>query len=77
MMWQSSMLISLLVLSHEQIIVAIWGFRVKNNTMYRGPITLLHQLVVRVSWHNQYPISVKNSLKAFVKFFFLFFFHLP
>jgi len=38
MMWQSSMLISLLVLSPEQIIVGIW---VKQNIYYRGPLVVL------------------------------------
>jgi len=48
MMWQSSMLISLLVLSHQQIYVLIWviyGF------FYRKPITLLEPLVVLIGRH--------------------------
>jgi len=48
MMWQSSMLISLLVLSHEQIYVLIW---VNNDSLYRGPITLLEPLVVLIGRH--------------------------
>ena len=48
MMWQSSMLISLLVLSREQIFVAIW---VKHDISYRGPITLLEPLVVLIGRH--------------------------
>jgi len=43
MMWQSSMLISLLVLSHEQIKVPFW---VNHGSMYRGPITLLEPLMM-------------------------------
>jgi len=42
------MLISLLVLSHEQIYVPIWG---KHGSFYRGPITLLEQLVVLIGRH--------------------------
>jgi len=45
MMWQSSMLISLLVLSHNQIFVPIW---VSHDSSYRGPITLLEPLVVLI-----------------------------
>jgi len=48
MMWQSSMLISLLVLSPEQIIVPI---SVIHGSLYRGPITLLEQLVVLIGRH--------------------------
>jgi len=42
------MLISLLVLSHEQIYVLIW---VNNDSLYRGPITLLEPLVVLIGRH--------------------------
>jgi len=48
MMWQSSMLISLLVLSLEQIYVLIW---VMHGSFYRGPITLLEPLVVLIGCH--------------------------
>jgi len=47
-MWQSSMLISLLVLSLKQIIVPIW---VKHGYLHRGPITLLEPLVVLIGRH--------------------------
>jgi hypothetical protein len=56
MMWQSSMLISLLVLSHEQIYVPIW---VMHGSFYRGPITLLEQLVVFIGRHKD--MLVKRS----------------
>jgi len=48
MMWQSSMLISLLVLSPEQIYVRIC---LKHGSLYRGPVTLLEQLVVLIGSH--------------------------
>jgi len=48
MMWQSSMLISLLVLSPEQIYVPIMG---NHGSLYREPITLLEPLVVLVGRH--------------------------
>jgi len=48
MMWQSSMLISLLVLSHEQIYIPIKG---KHGSSYSGPITLLEPLVVLIGFH--------------------------
>ena len=47
-MWQSSMLISLLVASLEQIIVAIW---VKHDILQGGPITRLEPLMVLIMWH--------------------------
>ena len=47
-MWQSSMLISLSVLSPEQIFVPIW---VKDDSLYREPITLLEPLVVLIRSH--------------------------
>jgi len=47
-MWQSSMLISLLVLSHEQIYVPI---SVIHDSIYRGPMTLLKPLVVFIGRH--------------------------
>jgi len=48
MMWQSSMLVSLLVLSRDQIYVQIWDRIV---VLYRGPITLLEPLMVLISCH--------------------------
>jgi len=42
------MLISLLVLSHEQIIVSVMG---KHDISYRGPMTLLEPLVVLIGRH--------------------------
>jgi len=42
------MLISLLVLSHEQIYVPVW---VKHDFSHSGPITLLEPLVVLVGRH--------------------------
>jgi len=50
------MLISLLVLSHEQIYVPIW---VKHGSLYRGPITLLEPLVVLIGRHKD--MFVKRS----------------
>jgi len=50
-MWQSSMLISLLVLSHEQIYVPFW---VSHDIVYSGPITLLEPLVVLIGRHKGY-----------------------
>jgi len=47
-MWQSSMLISLLVLAPEQIMVSIW---VIHNIFYHKPITILEPLVVIISSH--------------------------
>ena len=47
-MWQSSMLISLLVLSLDQSSVAIW---VKHGFFYGGPITLHEPLVVIIGRH--------------------------
>ena len=46
-MWQSSMLISLIVLAHKQIQVTIWGVY---SSMNRGPIKLLEPLV-EINWH--------------------------
>jgi hypothetical protein len=51
MMWQSSMLISLLVLSPKQIIVPIW---VTQGFSYRGPSTLLEPFVVLIARHKGY-----------------------
>jgi hypothetical protein len=50
------MLISLLVLSHEQIYVQIW---VKYGSVYRGPITLFEPLVVLIGRHKE--MLVKRS----------------
>jgi len=50
MMWQSSMLISLLVLSHKQIYVPIW---VKQDSIHSEPITLLEPLVVLIGKHKE------------------------
>jgi len=47
-MWQSSMLIKLIVLSREQIYVHSW---VSHDSLYRGPITLLEPLVVLIGRH--------------------------
>ena len=48
MMWQSSMLISFLVLPHKQIYVPFW---VSHDIFYHGPITLLEPLVVLIGNH--------------------------
>jgi len=48
MMWQSSMLISLPVLSLKQIIISIL---VKHGMFYLGPFTLLEPLVVLIGCH--------------------------
>jgi len=56
MMWQSSMLISLLVLSPEQIYVTIL---VIHGSFYREPITLLEPLVVLIGRHKD--MLVKRS----------------
>ena len=48
MMWQSSMLISLKVLSHKQIIVPLW---ITHGSLYSGPITLLEPFVVLIGCH--------------------------
>jgi len=56
MMWQTSMLISLLVLSIEQILVPIW---VKHGSIYREPITILEPLVVLIGRHKD--MLVKRS----------------
>jgi len=50
------MLISLLVLSREQIIVPIW---VKYDSFYSEPITLLEPLVVLIGRHKD--MLVKSS----------------
>jgi len=50
------MLISLVVLSPEQIYVPIW---VKHDSIHSGPITLLEQLVVLIGRHKD--MLVKSS----------------
>jgi len=57
-MWQSSMLISLLVLSHEQINVSIW---VKHGSSNRGPITLLEPLVVLIGRHKDMLVKISQT----------------
>jgi len=50
------MLISLLVLSHEQIyFVLIW---VNHDSSYRGPITLLEPLVVLIGRHKDMLVKI-------------------
>jgi len=61
MMWQSSMLISLLVLSPEQIFVGIW---VTHDISHLGPITLLEPLVVLIGRH--VLLTDLNILEAFM-----------
>jgi hypothetical protein len=51
------MLISLLVLSPEQIYVPIW---VKNRYFYSGPITLLEPLVVLSGSHKDMLVNEKG-----------------
>jgi len=71
-MWQSSMLINLLVLSLEQIYVPIW---VKHGSKYRGPITLLEPLVVLIShaWFGWLAVWLADNYKQnFYLNFFLF-----
>ena len=60
MMWQSSMLISLLVLSLEQIYVQIW---VNHGSYYPVPITTLEQLVVLIGRHK----GIDGSCGGFCK----------
>ena len=60
MMWQSSMLISLLVLSIKQIEVPIL---VNHDFMYRGPITPLEPLVVLVGNHQYNMLSKKIQMR--------------
>jgi len=48
------MLISLLVLSPEQIYVPFW---VKHDMSHRGPITLLEPLVVLIGRHKDMPVK--------------------
>jgi len=55
MMWQSSMLISLLVLSREQIYVPTWLI---HGSMDRGPITHLDQLVMLVGRHKDMLVKI-------------------
>jgi len=55
MMWQSSMLISLLVLSHEQIIITMW---VTHDSFYQKPITLLEPLVVLIARHKDMLVEI-------------------
>ena len=57
-MWQSSMLISLLVLSQEQILVPFMG---TNGFLYRGPITLLEQLVVLIGRHKDMLVKISQT----------------
>jgi len=52
------MLISLLVISLEQIYVPSW---VKHGSSYRGPITLLEPLVVLIGRHAREKISNENG----------------
>jgi len=52
------MIISLLVLSRDQIIVAIMG---KHGSLYRGPITLLEQLVVLIGRHKDMLVKRSNE----------------
>ena len=66
MMWQSSMLISLLVLSHEQIIVR-W---VKHDILYRWPITLLEPLVVFIGCHIGFDGWSKVAIRVIWRYFF-------
>jgi len=56
MMWQSSMLISLLVLSPKQIYVPTL---VNHDSLHRGPMTLLEPLVVLIGRHKD--MLVKSS----------------
>jgi len=53
------MLISLLVLSPEQIIVHSW---VKHDISYRGPITLLEPLVVLIGRHKDMLVKISQTL---------------
>jgi hypothetical protein len=52
------MLISLLVLSPEQIKVPIW---VIHGSLYRGPITLLEPLVVLIGRHGYARENISNE----------------
>jgi len=55
------MLISLLVLSHDQIYVPIWG---NHDILYRGPITLLEPLVVLIARHKGYACENISNVKG-------------
>ena len=61
MMWQSSMLISLIVLSLEQIIVPIW---VNHDSIHSGPITLLEPLVVLIGRHKDMLVNRSQNKKG-------------
>jgi len=52
------MLISLLVLSPNQIYVPIW---VTHDILYRGPITLLEPLVVLIGRHKDMLEKIRNE----------------
>jgi hypothetical protein len=52
------MLISLLVLSPEQIYVPTW---VNHGSFYRGPITLLEPLVVLIGRHKIYAREISQT----------------
>jgi len=67
-MWQSSMLISLLVLSPEQIL--IWE---NHDSLYSGPIALLEPLVVLIGSHKD-MLNVIHKREWGGGFFWLFFF---
>jgi len=58
MMWQSSMLVSLLVLSPEQIYVTIW---VSHDSMHSGPITLPEPLVVLIGRHKDMLVKISQT----------------
>jgi len=58
MMWQSSIIISLLVLSHEQIYIPITG---KHGYFYHRPITLLEPLVVLIGRHKDMLVKISKG----------------
>jgi len=58
MMWQSSMLISLLVLSPEQVYVTIWV--VIHDSIHSGPITLREPLVVLIGRHKDMLVKISQ-----------------
>jgi len=59
MMWQSSMLISLLILSLEQVYVPVW---VHHDISDRGPITLLEPLVVLIGRHKDILVEKSQEM---------------
>ena len=60
-MWQSSMLIFLIVLAHKQIYVP---FLVKHDSMHSGPVAPLEPLVMLISRYYFYGLWTAGRLNA-------------